>query len=122
MSTIRYTDNDGHQEYQYLDLLEIVLAKGEERSDRTNVGTLSLFCPNPLRFDIENEVPLYTTKFVPWKLAIKELLFFIRGQTDNTLLQQQGVHIWDGNTTQEFMDQYNLPLQENDLGAMYGFM
>jgi thymidylate synthase len=117
-----YNPSKNHGEQQYLNLLEEILQYGEERDDRTCVGTLSLFCPNPLRFDVENSVPLYTTKFVPWKLAIKELLFFIRGQTDNTLLQEQNVHIWDGNTSKEFMEQYNLPLKENDMGAMYGFM
>jgi thymidylate synthase len=112
---------DGNQERQYLNLLKSVLDNGEHRDDRTGVGTISLFCPSPLRFDIEHEIPLYTTKFVPWRLAIKELLFFIRGQTDNSILQQQNVHIWDGNTSSEFMQKNNLPLKENDMGALYGF-
>lgn len=108
-------------EFQYIDLLKNILINGEERTDRTGTGTLSLFSPTLLKFDIEHCIPLMTTRNLGYKWIIKELLWFIRGQTDNTLLQEQGVHIWDGNSSKDFMDKNNIPLQENDIGALYGF-
>lgn len=55
-------------------------------------------------------------------MIIKELLWFIRGQTDNRLLQKQGVHIWDGNSTREFLDNRGLTTyRDGDIGACYGF-
>lgn len=105
----------------YLALLRKILANGKERVDRTGTGTISLF-GEQLRFDVSNSVPILTTKFVPWKAVIKELLWFIKGQTDARILQGQGVHIWDGNTSREFLDHRGLGhLPEGDIGAGYGF-
>ena len=67
-------------------------------------------------------VPLLTTKKMAWKTCIKELLWFIRGDTDNKILQDQNVHIWDGNSTREFLDSRGLTHnREGDLGPVYGF-
>lgn len=110
-----------HQEKQYLDLLRKVIAQGKQRSDRTGTGTISLF-GEQMRFDISSTIPVLTTKFVPWKSCIKELIWFLKGQTDVTILQEQGVKIWDGNSSREFLDQRGLTdLPEWDIGAGYGF-
>jgi thymidylate synthase len=75
-----------------------------------------------MRFDLTNgQIPILTTKKTAWKTCLKELLWFIRGETDNKLLQDQGVHIWDGNTTREFLDSRGLNYREGLIGPGYGF-
>lgn len=105
----------------YLQLLNDVLLHGEQRRDRTGTGTISLFAPDPLSFDLAEGVPLYTTKKVPSQTVIKELLWFVKGHTDARLLQAQGVHIWDGHTSGEFLRSRNLPYREGILGPGYGW-
>jgi thymidylate synthase len=75
-----------------------------------------------MRFNLEdNEFPLLTTKKMAWKTCLKELLWFVRGETDNKKLQEQNVKIWNGNATREFLDSRGLQhLEENDLGPVYG--
>lgn len=83
-----------HPEYQYLDLIEHLLKNGDRRIDRTGVGTLSTFGAM-LRFDLsENTFPVYTTKRVYWKTAVKEMLWFLTGQTNIQSLLQENVRIW----------------------------
>ena len=83
-----------HWEDQYLDLLRTVWETGDERRDRTGVGTRSLFGPT-LRFDLSGDrVPLLTTKRVAWKTAARELLWFLTGDTNIRSLVAQKVHIW----------------------------
>jgi thymidylate synthase len=83
-----------HPEQQYLDLLDRVLVKGDERMDRTGVGTKSLF-GELLRFDLSaGEVPILTTKRVYWKTAVKEMLWFLRGGTNIQPLLRDNVRIW----------------------------
>ena len=107
-------------ENQYLQLLNNILTKGEEKMDRTGTGTLSTF-GHQMRFSLEDDViPLLTTKKVYWKGVIEELLFFLRGDHDNRKLQEKGVHIWDGNTSREFLDSNSLKLETHDLGKAYG--
>jgi thymidylate synthase len=76
-----------------------------------------------MRFSLENgTIPILTTKKTAWKSCLKELLWFIRGDTDNKILQDQGVHIWDGNTTREFLDSRGLQhYREGLIGPGYGF-
>jgi thymidylate synthase len=110
-----------HQEYVYLNLLNRVLTNGKNRGDRTGTGTISVFGEH-MRFDISQNLPVLTTKFVPWKSCIKELLWFLKGQTDVTILQKDGVKIWDGNTSRDFLDKQGLShLPEWDLGEGYGY-
>lgn len=113
-----------HDEYCYLNLLNNVMNVGKERPDRTGVGTKSMFAPNPLRFDLSGGVvPIVTTKFVGIKLIIKELLWFLKGCTDSKLLEAQGVNIWKGNTSREFLDKRGLAdYREGDIGSMYGWI
>lgn len=113
-----------NSEKQYLNLLQNILENGIDRSDRTNIGTKSLFCPPQLRFDLrDNIIPLLTTKRVPWKTVIIELLWFLRGETDAKILQKENVHIWDGNSSREFLDKRGLThYPEGVLGPTYGSM
>lgn len=83
-----------HPEYQYLDLMENVLEHGDERIDRTGVGTRSLFGAMA-RFDLsDGSVPILTTKRVYWKTAVKEMLWFLTGQTNIQSLLRGNVRIW----------------------------
>jgi thymidylate synthase len=83
-----------HPERQFLDLLDRVLDKGDPRSDRTGVGTKSLF-GELLRFDLlGGQVPILTTKRVYWKTAVKEMLWFLTGGTNIRELLQENVRIW----------------------------
>ena len=83
-----------HPEIQYLRLLRKVWETGDERRDRTGVGTRSLF-GETLRFSLADDaVPLLTTKRVSWKTAARELLWFLTGSTSIRPLVAQGVHIW----------------------------
>ncbi|KPF88035.1 thymidylate synthase [alpha proteobacterium AAP38] len=83
-----------HPEQQYLDLMEDILARGDARVDRTGVGTKSLFGAM-MRFDLsDGTVPILTTKRVYWKLAVKEMLWFLTGVTNIQPLLKEKVTIW----------------------------
>jgi thymidylate synthase len=83
-----------HPEYQYLDLLQHVLDNGDPRMDRTGVGTRSIFGAT-MRFDLsKGQVPIFTTKQVYWKTAVKEMLWFLTGGTNIQDLLKQNVRIW----------------------------
>ena len=83
-----------HYEWHYLDLMRRIWTQGDERIDRTGVGTRSVFGAE-LRFDLANgQVPLLTTKRVYWKTATREFLWFLTGDTNIRALCAQGVEIW----------------------------
>jgi thymidylate synthase len=108
------------EETAYLLLLEKLLNHGSPRKTR-NSTTYSLFSER-LEFSLSNNtLPLLTTKRTFWKGIIEELLWFIRGDTDNTKLKEKGVHIWDGNTTEDFLRKSNLPYKEDICGPIYGY-
>jgi len=109
------------EEYQYLNLLENIIENGTWEEGR-NGRTKSIF-GNMMRFSLKNgKIPILTTKKTAWKTCLKELLWFICGQTDNYFLNEQGVHIWDGNASREFLDSRGLfDYPEGILGPIYGF-
>ncbi|KAM0673382.1 hypothetical protein GVAV_003071 [Gurleya vavrai] len=110
-----------HEEYQYLNLIETIISSGTKKEDRTGTGTFSI-SGAMMRFNLQNNVfPLLTTKKVFYKGIVEELLFFIKGQTDNKYLIDKGVNIWTGNSTKEFFDKNNINREEGDLGPVYGF-
>lgn len=111
------------EEAAYLELCERIIAQGEHRPDRTGTGTYSLFAPPQLRFSLrDNAFPLLTTKRVFTKGIILELLWFVAGCTDGKKLTQQGVRIWEGNGSREYLDSLGLQhRREGDLGPVYGF-
>ena len=110
-----------HEEYQYLNLLENILENGFWEEGR-NGKTKSIFGQS-MRFSLKDgKIPILTTKKTAWKTCLKELLWFIRGETDNKLLKEQGVHIWDANASREFLDSRGLTLTREDLiGPSYGY-
>ncbi len=110
------------EQNQYLNLLNTILTNGVQSSDRTGVGTLSLF-GSQMRFSLQDgKIPIFTTRKIFHRGAIQELLWMIRGDTDAKKLQQKNVHIWDGNTTRQFLDNRNLQyMQEGQIGTLYGF-
>jgi thymidylate synthase len=109
------------EEEQYLNLIKEILDRGTWEEGR-NGKTKSIFGAS-MRFSLTNgQIPILTTKKTAWKTCLKELLWFVRGDTDNKLLQEQGVHIWDGNTTREFLDSRGLNhYREGLIGPGYGF-
>ena len=110
-----------HEEYQYLNIMNDLLLNGEERQTRNSI-TKSNFGLR-MEFNLENnKIPILTTKKVAIKTVLKELLWFISGDTNNKTLQQQGVHIWDGNSSREYLDLNGFQdREEGELGPIYGF-
>ena len=84
-----------HPEYQYLDLLREILERGCRKVDRgTNVASFSVF-GRQIRFDLQKNFPLLTTKKVYWKGVVAELYWFMSGQSNIKYLVDNNVHIWD---------------------------
>lgn len=110
-----------HEEYIYLRLVEDIISNGVQRDDRTGTGTLSKFgCQ--MRFNLRKTFPLLTTKKVFWRGVVEELLWFISGSTNAKVLQEKGIHIWDGNASRDYLDSIGLAdREEGDLGPIYGF-
>lgn len=106
-------------EMQYIDLLTNIMNNRVNRDSR-NSEVISSF-GEKMKFDLRNGFPLLTTKKMGWKTILRELLWFIKGSTDNKELNDKGVHIWDGNASKDFMESRGLDYEENDLGPIYGF-
>jgi thymidylate synthase len=97
-----------HPEQQYLDIGSEILSEGVYKPNRTGVGTYSLF-GRQMRFNLQEGFPLLTTKQVAFKPMVNELLWFLKGSTDNNLLREMGAKIWDQWAT-----------EDGDLGPIYG--
>jgi len=103
-----------NEEYEYLELLKQVLKNGIDRQTRNSI-VKSEFIKH-LTFDLRNGFPLLTTKKMFMRGVIEELLFFLRGDTDSTILEQKNINIWKGNTSREFLD--NLGMVNRREGVM----
>jgi len=108
------------EEHQYLDLISLILQDGSFEMSR-NGNTYSSF-GHKIEFSLKDgTLPLLTTKKVAWKTCFRELMWFVRGSTNNHELQEQKVKIWDANASRTFLDSRGLQhLEENDLGPVYG--
>lgn len=93
-----------HPEQQYLNLLSKLLESGDERLDRTGVGTRALF-GHEMRFDLAQGFPAFTTKRLYWKTAFKEMLWMLSGGRNIRELLQQNVRIWTDWPLKRYRDQ-----------------
>ncbi|CAG8663085.1 5718_t:CDS:2, partial [Dentiscutata heterogama] len=94
----------------------------ERNNERTGTGTLSIFASPKLRFNLcDGKLPVIITKKMRFKAIVYELLWMLSGSTDSKKLSNQGVKIWDKNTTQEQLDNLGLGLKKRDCGPSYGF-
>ena len=117
----RITEASQHNEDEqnYLDLIHKIIHKGNKRSDRTGIGTLSLFAEK-LEFDLrDNRLPLFTTKFVSFKNILVELLWFIKGSCSLDYLHEHGCKIWDANVKAKGQLGPMYPMQWRRCGANY---
>ncbi|KAJ6707902.1 THYMIDYLATE SYNTHASE 1 [Salix viminalis] len=132
-----------HEEHLYLRMVQDIISDGNLKGDRTGTGTLSKFGCR-MRFNLAKTFPLLTTKarfifFMTcyyccnqiflyafpkyfWRGVVEELLWFISGSTSAKVLQEKGIHIWDGNASRDYLDSIGLKdREEGDLGPVYGF-
>ena len=116
-----------HPETVYLNALKNILENGNDRSDRTGVGTKSIFGLQ-LRFDLTKGFPAITTKKLAWKAVVSELLWFIEGSGDEYRLKEilhgerysEKKTIWSDNATADYWTSKRLQRHPGDLGRIYG--
>jgi thymidylate synthase len=116
-----------HPEHAYLNALKDILETGEQRPDRTGVGTISKFGIQ-MRFDLQQGFPAVTTKKLAWKACVSELLWFIEGSGDENRLKEilhgerytDKKTIWSDNATAPYWTNKRLQRHAGDLGRVYG--
>jgi thymidylate synthase len=109
------------EEQQYLNLVKEIIENGYDEIGRN--GKTRVKFGHYMRFSLrDGTIPILTTKKVAFRPCFEELFWFISGSTDNRLLQEKNVSIWNGNSTREFLDSRGLyDRQVGDLGPVYGF-
>ena len=109
------------EELNYLEIMKNIIQDGVLRGDRTGTGTYSLF-GKQLKYDLRTTFPISTTKKIFLRAVFEELMLYLRGQTDNKILNSKKINIWNGNTSRDFLDKRGLThYQEGDMGETYGF-
>lgn len=116
-----------HPEHEYLNALKNILENGEERPDRTGVGTIGVFGLQ-MRFDLSEGFPAITTKKLAWKACVSELLWFIEGSGDEFRLREilhgerysDKKTIWTDNAQADYWVNKRLQRHPGDLGRVYG--
>ncbi len=104
----------------YVDLLKDIIENGVDKGDRTGVGTRAVF-GRSMRWNLQDGFPIITTRKVAFRIAFEETMFFLRGESDTTKLEEKKIKIWSGNTTREFLDNRGLTtLPVGDMGRGYG--
>jgi thymidylate synthase len=106
---------------QYTDLLKTILEHGVDKKDRTGTGTKSIF-GYTIRHNMKGGFPLLTTKKMPFKTIVTELLWFLRGDTNIKYLVDNNCHIWDGDAYKRYINYIHDVVQgENQIyGNWYG--
>ena len=109
------------EEQQYLNLVKEIIDNGYVENGRN--GKTRVKFGHTMRFSLrDGTIPILTTKKVAFRPCFEELFWFMRGSTDNRLLQEKNVSIWNGNSTREFLDSRGLyDRAVGDLGPVYGF-
>jgi thymidylate synthase len=105
-------------EQQYLTLMNSIVNDGLVMDGRN--GQVKSSFGEKMVFNLDR-FPLLTTKKMGHKTILRELLWFLKGSTDNQALKDKNVHIWDQNASKEFLESRGLPYEEDDLGPVYGF-
>lgn len=116
-----------HPELEYLNALKNILETGEQRPDRTGVGTISKFGLQ-MKFDLGYGFPALTTKKLAWRAVVSELLWFIEGSGDENRLKEilhgerytDKKTIWSDNATAPYWTKKKLQRHAGDLGRIYG--
>jgi thymidylate synthase len=116
-----------HPELAYLNALKQILEDGEDRPDRTGVGTKSIFGLQ-MRFNLAQGFPAVTTKKLAWRACVSELLWFIEGSGDENRLKEilhgdrysEKKTIWSDNAKAEYWTKKRLQRHPGDLGRVYG--
>ena len=103
--------HENHVDKEYLKLLEHIMENGATKTDRTGTGTKSIF-GYQMRFNLQDGFPLLTTKKVPMKSIIHELLWFMRGDSNLKYLADNNVHIWDEWPYKSYLQRNNLAIPE----------
>ena len=104
----------------YLNLLKDTLENGETKATR-NGNVISIFgCMTNFK-NISSSFPLITTKRMFFRGIVEELLWFLRGSTNANELKQKNIHIWDGNSSRQYLDSIGLNYPEGELGPVYGW-
>ena len=96
---------------QYQDLLRDILYHNNPKVDRTGTGTISVF-GRQIRHKMSEGFPLITTKKMPFKTMVTELLWFLRGDTNIKFLVENGCHIWDGDAYKNYTKKYENTIKE----------
>lgn len=106
---------------QYLTIMRKIMDDGIDRDDRTGTGTRSIFSSYQ-SYDLSDTFPIITTRRQWLKGIFEELKLYLSGKTNNAILQDKNIHIWDGNTSREFLDSRGLQrYPDGDMGETYGF-
>jgi thymidylate synthase len=108
------------EEEQYLNLVRTIMERGAD--EQTRNGLCRTMFGHQFRFSLKGgKTPVLTTRKVSIRIAFFELMFFIRGQTHIRHLHENDIHIWDGNSTREFLDGRGLHYYPvGELGPIYG--
>jgi len=113
-------NSENTEEIKYLELLKNIIQNGIQKSDRTQIGTYSIFGQQS-RYNL-TYFPLFTTKKLRLKSIFYELMWILSGSTDNNILKEKKVKIWNGNSSRDFLDSRGLQhYVEGDIGPTYGF-
>jgi thymidylate synthase len=115
------------EELKVLDQMAMIVDEGNSRQDRTGVGNISLMCDTTFSFNLRgNKFPLMTTRPLPFRQILMELMWFLSGNTDVQWLMNQKppIKIWNGNSDRKFLDSLGGVFTEyldGDIGPSYGF-